>query len=151
MKKFKFKLENILKLREFEEYKERVKLGKINQQMYGLDEEVKRLNEDMSKVYQAQEQNLKKNIQAKDVYLYEYWIRSLRGHIVELESKKEKLNKEYQEQLKIMLAQRNKVKILENLKERAKIGFKKEKIKEEDSKLDYLISSSHPYTENNNR
>ena len=151
MKKFSFKLQNVLRLREFEEYKEKVKLGKINQEISSIDENLRDLSEDMTKVYKAQENNLKKKVQAKDVYLYEYWIRSLRGHIVQLETKKNNLKNEYEEQLALMLKQRNKVKVIESLKEKAEKNYNKEKLKDEDKKLDYLISLSHSYRDETNK
>ena len=58
MKKFSFKLNGLLKLREFEEYVERVKLGKVNRRIKNILNKLDELERSSIKLFERQEKDL---------------------------------------------------------------------------------------------
>lgn len=132
MKQHKFKLEALLKLREFKEEKVKIELGRINQEIATNKAKIEELNLSIDLGYQSQSAALGGDgSQGKMIGFYPMYVDGARAHIKALEAKNYSLQKKYQTKLLELNKCRGDVKVMESLKEKDLIKFKKE----EDKKL----------------
>lgn len=156
MKKFKFRLDSVLKLREFEEYKERVELGKINKEINAVKELILTLESDIVTTFYNQELNMqrankeidsrKDKVQAQDLQIYAYSLESYRKHIQDLKQKAEELQKTYSFKLKDLIEKRNKVKMLKSLKEKSYRNYMKEYWNQENNQIEDIVNINYAAT-----
>lgn len=140
MKNYHFRLENILKLREFEEYKEKIELGKINSKMKDIDYKIDELSNDIDTSFKLMKETLKgSKLINHELSLYNFWNESYREHIVYLKKERLKIEKEYNKKLEEVLKAKNRVKVLKKLKDKSLSKYKKDFIKFEANEIDDLI------------
>ena len=73
MKKYKFKLASLLKIREFKEKKIKIELGKIVKAMDEIRDEIKKMNEDIDEAYEAQENLAGEVIQSRHIQFFPFF------------------------------------------------------------------------------
>lgn len=140
MKKFNFRLDKLLGLRSFEEYLEKVKLGKVNEEVEKIKDQINELNKNIDLMYVFQEEESKKGMISGHLSLYDYSFRSYRNHMLMLEKKLAVKNEEYEKQLQLFIEKRNKVRMLETLKEKKKFEYHREAIYKEENEIDAIVS-----------
>ncbi|MBF0208122.1 MAG: flagellar FliJ family protein [Oligoflexia bacterium] len=141
MKKFKFRLDNVLKLREFEEYREKIELGKINNEVKKNNDKLGEINDDIDFTYSLLEQDvLSKKARAADLFLHTYFLESYRIHTNMLKNRAQSLNQKYQQQLDEVMKKRNKVKVLNKIKNRDKNEYYHKYLVDESNQLDDIIN-----------
>jgi flagellar protein FliJ len=136
MAKFKFKLDGLLKLREFKETKVKVELGRIIQDIEETKEKVHQLNLDLDEGYEAHGKVLCSGSGAKMLQFFPEFFQVKREDIKNKENLIHALSKKLEAKRVELASARGEVKIVENLKEKKHIEFKKEKLKKDQEKIE---------------
>lgn len=138
MKKFVFSLQKVLELREYEEDKAKLELGKAVAEV----ERLKRLLEENARNRVAANQSRK---DTTDISL----LLSIENYIIGLDAKKEKLLEEltmaqmvFEEKRDLYTKTMQDREVLSKLKEKQLSEYKKEVLKEEENALDDIFKNS---------
>ena len=137
MKKFVFSLQKVLELREYEEDKEKLELGKAVAEV----ERLKRLLEENARNRVAANQSRK---DTTDVII----LMNIENYIIGLDEKKEKLLEEltmaqmvFEEKRDLYTKAMQDREVLSKLKEKQLSEYKKEVLKEEENALDDIVKN----------
>ena len=138
MKKFVFSLQKVLELREYEEDKAKLELGKAVAEV----ERIKRLLEENARNRVAANQSRK---DTNDVII----LMNIENYIIGLDEKKEKLLEEltmaqmvFEEKRDLYTKAMQDREVLSKLKEKQLSEYKKEVLKEEENALDDIVKNS---------
>lgn len=138
MKKFVFSLQKVLELREYEEDKAKLELGKAVAEL----ERIKRLLEENARNRVAANQSRK---DTTDVIV----LMNIENYIIGLDAKKEKLLEEltmaqmfFEEKRDLYTKAMQDREVLSKLKEKQLSEYKKEVLKEEENALDDIVKNS---------
>ena len=145
MKQFKFKLQPVLKLREFKEQKLKVELGQINQQIVIVEDKIASIHESLDQSYESQNKSALGGMLGMEIQFYPQYQDGLRADIQRQSSRLHALRLNYMQKLKELKAQRGQVKVMENLKDKYFHEFKKERNKEIEKKNFELYQLSHTH------
>ena len=141
MAKFKFKLDSVLKLREFKEKKVMNEIAEIVKQIEAVKTEISDIHKAIDKGYQSQE--LLKDTEAKGQHLsfYPFFFKGKKEHLNNAESQLAALNKKYHRKIEEYAEAKGEVKVIEKLKEKAHMEFKKEQEKRiEQNREEFVIT-----------
>ncbi len=137
MKKFVFKLQKVLDLREFEKKQAQIELGKATAQVNLIQEKLNAVA--------SQKVNLANQMKEADG-LQNYY--ACQQYTIFLDKKKEEFFEEMakaelvlEEKRKIFLEASTNVKVMEKLKEKKLSDWKKEKSKEEEKEVEELVAA----------
>ena len=126
MKKFEFKLEALLKMRRLEEEKCKLEIGRAQVELAKVKDKLAQNEKDIEDFYADQEEKLARDhISASQLQLMPYLVTGRKASHKELEkeiAEKEESLKEFYEELTQLRAA---VKVLETLREKEEIAFKK--------------------------
>ena len=138
MKKFVFSLQKVLELREYEEDKAKLELGKAVAEL----ERVKRLLQEVA------QNRVKANLSRKDTTDV-IVLMNIENYIIGLDAKKEKLLEElamaqmfFEEKRDLYTKAMQDREVLSKLKEKQLSEYKKEVLKEEENALDDIVKNS---------
>lgn len=139
MQKFKFKLDGLLKVREFKEKRLKVELGEILTQIQNVKDEIKKLNDNIVETYDAQEAFLADPSSGDMVKFFPRFIKTKKSDIKNKENLLFALEKKFdQKQVELGVA-RGEVKVIENLKEKKSTEHKKKVEKKFQEDVDELV------------
>jgi len=140
MKKFKFRLDGILKLREFEEKKAKINFGKVLTKIELVQREIKKLNNDMGIGYDEMEALLKDKMSGRMLQFFPGYFEGIKAMIHQKENELKNLNDELKFRKLELKKAEGEYKSIDKLKEKAFEKFKKEiKRKEEIERDDHTI------------
>lgn len=138
MKKFVFSLQKVLELREYEEDKAKLELGKAVAEL----ERIKRLLQEVA------QNRVKANLSRKDTTDV-IILMNIENYIIGLDAKKEKLLEEltmaqmfFEEKRDLYTKAMQDREVLSKLKEKQLSEYKKEVLKEEENALDDIVKNS---------
>ena len=138
MKKFVFSLQKVLELREYEEDKAKLELGKAVAEL----ERIKRLLQEVA------QNRVKANLSRKDTTDV-IVLMNIENYIIGLDTKKEKLLEEltmaqmfFEEKRDLYTKAMQDREVLSKLKEKQLSEYKKEVLKEEENVLDDIVKNS---------
>lgn len=138
MKKFVFSLQKVLELREYEEDKAKLELGKAVAEL----ERIKRLLQEVA------QNRVKANLSRKDTTDV-IVLMNIENYIIGLDAKKEKLLEEltmaqmfFEEKRDLYTKAMQDREVLSKLKEKQLSEYKKEVLKEEENALDDIVKNS---------
>lgn len=138
MKKFVFPLQKVLELREYEEDKAKLELGKAVAEL----ERIKRLLQEVA------QNRVKANLSRKDTTDV-IVLMNIENYIIGLDAKKEKLLEEltmaqmfFEEKRDLYTKAMQDREVLSKLKEKQLSEYKKEVLKEEENALDDIVKNS---------
>ena len=138
MKKFVFSLQKVLELREYEEDKAKLELGKAVAEL----ERIKRLLQEVA------QNRVKANLSRKDITDV-IVLMNIENYIIGLDAKKEKLLEElimaqmfFEEKRDLYTKAMQDREVLSKLKEKQLSEYKKEVLKEEENALDDIVKNS---------
>lgn len=138
MKKFEFRLQALLKVREFREKQVKSELGEILRQIHQLKEMNIQLNSDIDEAYRSQEKMLEGHVDAQFLNFYPYFIEGKKNHIKNNDNQIYSLQKRYQLKLEELKHAKADVHVIESLKEKEQIKHKKEV----DKKIQEILDES---------
>ncbi len=139
MKKFKFKLDGLLKLREFNEKKIKIELGEILKEINHIEELIAKMNRDIDDTYKAQDELIKSSADGRMLQFFPYYIQGRKEDIKNKETLLWSLRKKYQAKVEELAIARGQVKILENFKDKKVHEWKKERDKKEQETIEEIL------------
>lgn len=125
-KKFQFRLEGLLKLREFREQEIKVELGNILKEIADVEDQIIRLNQHIDETYTAQEKVAGAQATGRMMGFFPAFVSAKNADIAANENILYALRKKYEVKLKDMHVARGESKVIQNLKEKELIAFKKQ-------------------------
>lgn len=140
MQKFKFKLDGVLKVREFKEKKIKIELGEILRELNKVEDQIKKANDEISEAYEAQEASMKNgSVTAQMLQFFPMFITGKKEDIKNKENLRYALKKKYDQKIQELASARGEVKIMENFKEKKKGEWTKEKNKKEQEAIEEIL------------
>ena len=128
-KEFKFKLEGLLKFRKLKEKNIKIELGRINQGILNLKNEIIDSKKRIERSYALQEKSLANKTKSSLIEAFPYYIQSERENIKNKEILIDSLKKKYQGKINDMKMAMGETKIIDKIKEKKvreyKIKFEK--------------------------
>lgn len=137
-KKFKYKLEGLLKLRKFKESNLKMELGKINRDIVAVKDEIRELHSDISDSYSTQETFLKSHTKSKMAQFYPTYIKGRKQVIENKESLLYSLEKKYQKKLAELNMAMGETKVIANMKEADLEKYRKQIEKKEQENIEEM-------------
>jgi flagellar FliJ protein len=125
MKKFKYKLESLLRLRTIKEDKIKIELGEIVRLINIKKEEIKRFLDEIAWAFDNQDRLQGHQLMIEIVEFYSNFIQTKREHIQKNENEIEKLKEDYDKKIEELKIAMGEVKIIANLKEKDRKKYKK--------------------------
>lgn len=138
MPKFKFKLDGLLKLREFKEKQLKVELGNILKGIQECKARIQAYNQHIEEAYAGQENVLNEEVRGDMIKFFPYFIEGKNSAIKHEEEQLDILNEQYEIKVKEMTIARGETKVIDKLKEKEKKEFKKTKNKKDFEKLEEM-------------
>lgn len=142
-KKFKFKLDGLLKVRHFKEEQLKVELGAINQEILAVETRIRQLNAEIEDSYIEQEKILESDTTGQLAKFFPYYIDAKREDIKANENLLYSLKKKYALKLEEVAKAMGESKLLSNMKEKEKASWKKEIEKKEYSEIEEVLFMRH--------
>jgi flagellar export protein FliJ len=139
MKKFSFKLEAILKVRQIKEDQCKMQMGRIQVEINHLKNQIEVINQGVAKAYDSQEGFLNSGTSGQQIRFYPYFVEGNRNQIKHLQYEISVLEQELSEKQTELARLRGDVKIIENMKEKEFQKFKKEYNKQQELKIEEQI------------
>ncbi len=139
MQKFKFKLEAVLKVREFKEKKIKIELGEILKEISTVEDKIALANAAIDEAYGAQEVAMKDLVGGKMIQFFPYFIQGKKEDIKNMENLLWALRKKYNLKISELATARGEVKVMENFKDKKKGEWTKEKNKKEQEAIDEIV------------
>ncbi len=149
MKKYKFKLEALLKMRKLEEDQCKLKIGKLQSKKSELLAEIENQKEGINEAYKSQEATIEGGASGLDLRFYPYFVQGKRAATAKLQKEiayLEELLAEAYEELKLFRA---KAKVLEEMREKDRKAFKKKANKEEHQKIEEQVMNWNQFRASN--
>lgn len=135
-KGFHYKLEAVLKIRRFNEEKARVELGYIQQLIDQKKKEITNEQNDIDLLTTSRESELSKGIKGYELHLYPMYIQAKNNKMKQLNRDLRDLKLALDEAQERWYKTRSDVKVLENLREKELVQYKKEMNKKQDKALE---------------
>ncbi len=139
MQKFKFKLDGLLKVREFKEKKIKIELGEILREIGAVEEKIRLANIAITETYEAQEAFMSDPSTGQMLQFFPMFIQGKKEDIKNQDNLLWALKKKYDKKIVELAQARGEVKVMENFKEQKKTEWTKEKNKKEQEDIDEII------------
>lgn len=139
MKKFKFKLDGLLKVREFKEKKIKIELGEILKEIAEVETRIAEANKAIDETYKAQEEVMKDPAAGQMIQFFPYFIQGKKEDIKNKESLLWALRKKYDKKIAELAEARGEVKVLENFKDKKQVEWKKDKDKKDQEAIEEIL------------
>jgi len=146
-KKFKFKLDGLLKVRHFKEEQLKVELGVINQEILAVEGRISQLFSEIDDSYIEQEKIYQTDTSGQLAKFFPYYIEAKREEIKSKENLLYSLKKKYEQKLSEVAKAMGETKLLSNMKDKEKTSWKKKIQKKEFSEIEEVLSMRHPRKE----
>jgi flagellar FliJ protein len=138
-KKFKFKLDGLLKLREFKEKRLKVELGQILQDIQSVNVKINGMKENITETYEAQERVMHDGSDGNLLRFFPEFIQTKRDDIKNHENLIYALEKQYERKVQEMKLAMGETKVIENLKDKKKTEHKKKVDKKSLEEIEELL------------
>lgn len=139
MQKFKFKLDGLLKVREFKEKKIKIELGEILKEISQVESLIKNAHDAIKETYDAQEAFLREPASGQNLQFFPIFIQGKKEDIKNKENLLWSLKKKYEKKITELAQARGEVKIMENFKDKKKVEWSKEKNKKEQEAIEEIL------------
>ena len=135
-KKFKFKLNGLLKIREFREKKVKLELGNILSEIERTKARIAKDQEEIEECYRAQEAILSQPTAGQMAQFFPQYIQTKREDQKAQGNILRSLERHYQDKLKELAQAKGEVKVIDNLREKEEAQFNKTEAKKFQETLD---------------
>lgn len=136
--KFKFKLDGLLKVREFKEKQIKLELGAILNDIEKAKGTIEKAQRDIEECYNAQEQFVSEPAAGRMVQFFPQFIQSKREEQKIQQNILYALEKKYNDKIKELATAKGDIKVLDNLKDKQKTEFTKIQEKKFQEQIDEL-------------
>ncbi len=117
-KKFKFKLDGLLKVREFKEKKIKLELGELLKEIEEAKNNIKKAQKDIEECYAAQEEFMNQPAAGNMVQFFPQFVEAKRADQKAQENILLSLNRQYDQKVQELAKAKGEVKVIDNLKEK---------------------------------
>jgi len=125
MKGFKFKLEAVLKMRKLKEEQCKMLIGRIQVRIRELQGYLAEHNRGIDQSYEAQEQALESGLNGQELQFHPFFVSGKKAHIEIIENEILNLQRQAEEQYRELAQLRAQVKVIDEMKEKQKLKYKK--------------------------
>lgn len=139
MQKFKFKLDGLLKVREFKEKQLKIELGEILKEINAVNDKIDAAKKAIAETYDAQEAFMRDPSQGQMLQFFPLFIQGKQEDIKNKENLLWSLNKKYEKKMAELATARGEVKVMENFKEKKKGEWTKEYNKKQDEAIEEIL------------
>lgn len=139
MQKFKFKLDGLLKVREFKEKQLKIELGEILKEMNLVEEKIAEANRAINETYDAQEAFMRDPSNGQMLQFFPLFIQGKKEDIKNKDNLLWSLRKKYEKKMAELATARGEVKVMENFKDKKKVEWSKEKNKKEQEAIEEIL------------
>ncbi|MDD4973670.1 MAG: flagellar export protein FliJ [Bacteriovorax sp.] len=139
MQKFKFKLDGLLKVREFKEKKIKIELGEILKEINEVEGKIALANKAIDETYEAQDVFMKDSSAGRMLQFFPYFIQGKKEEIKNKENLLWALKKKYDVKVTELAAARGQVKVMENFKEKKLGEYNRERNKKEMEAIEEIL------------
>ena len=138
MKKYKFKLEALLRIRKFREKIVKQELGEIVSSIETTKEKQQMIEKEIFHYYKLQERSIRSGISAGELSLYPKILQTKRYEAKNTKENFDVLDQKYKEKVKELETALKEVRIIKNMKEKYRELFRKERNKENQRNIEEL-------------
>ncbi len=139
MQKFKFKLDGLLKVREFKEKQLKIELGEILKEINSVEEKIAEANRAIAETYDAQEAFMRDPSNGQMLQFFPMFIQGKKEDIKNKDNLLWSLRKKYDKKVAELATARGEVKVMENFKDKKKDEWSKEKNKKEQEAIEEIL------------
>jgi len=139
-KKFKFKLDGLLKVREFKEKTVKLELGEIVSEIQNLKDEISSIEKQIDEAYESYHTSSRNGADGKFLQFYPFYIQGKKEDIKNKQNLIFSLERRMEEKRHQLSIARGEVKVIENLKEKEFGAWKKETMKKTQEDIDDLMT-----------
>jgi flagellar FliJ protein len=125
MKKYKFKLDALLKIRKLKEETCKMEIGRIQVAISDREEEIKVHNQSIKQAFDDQEAALKEGLTGQELQFHPFFVQGKRANIKMLEGEIANLERQREHKLEELKYLRADVKVIDQMKEKDKQAYKK--------------------------
>jgi flagellar FliJ protein len=136
MQKFKFKLDALLKVREFKEKKVKIELAEILKEITDVEDKITKINVSVAEAYEAQEKFIADAAAGRMIQFFPMFIQGKKEDLKNKESLLWALKKKYAAKIEELGRARGEVKILENFKDKQQTEHRKKATKKEQDEIE---------------
>jgi len=151
MAKFKYKLESLLKIREFKEEMAKNELGHINKEIDRVKREIQSHDQDISTSFTSHNKLIEGEIEGRMIQFYPYYNEGKRAHIRLLKLELADWEQKHIEKLTELNNLRADVKVIQKLKDKDFEIWKKEQRKKEDLEVADFVQMKVTYAKKYNK
>ena len=145
MKKYKFKLDALLKIRKLKEETCKMEIGRLQVQITNKQKEIAKHNSGIKEAFEGQEAGLSQGMTGQEIQFHPFFVKGKRAHIKQLENEIAELEdykeKKYNE-LKYLRAD---VKVIEEMKTKDREKYKKQLQKKMDEQIEEQVQNWRQY------
>lgn len=138
MKRYKFKLEALLKIRKIKEDKCKQEIGRMQIELSEIKNEIIVHDLDVATAFNDQEESLAEGIEGLSARFYPYFVEAKHNNIKILKQEQKVMEARIQDKFRELASLRADVKVIDKMKEKDFAKFKKEKNKKESADLEEL-------------
>ena len=131
MKKFKFRLETLLKFRKFREKELKIQLGEIVKYIEIVRQEIVELNQAIDDCYESQSSLMNDTIKGRMIQFVPYFVEGKRAHIKSKENLLYALQKKYDAKVAEVRKAMGDVKVIDKMKHKEIALYNRELVKKE--------------------
>lgn len=144
-KKFKFKLDGLLKLKNFNESRCRAELGQIVKEIEDVKANIERINEEVHQGYHEQGRILEDATSGQLLQFFPLYIQGKKEDIKNQENLLYALQKRYERKLQELSELMGEAKLINNMKENKKLEHKKQQDKKREEEQEELFQSRRKF------
>ena len=141
MKKYKFKLDALLKIRKIKEDQCKMHIGQLQVHLTSLREEVSQHNKDINEAFELQEKSLVGGASGLETRFHPYFVQGKRTHIIKLEDEIEQFELKVQQMYARLNEFRADVKVIEEMKEKDQKKYKKDLDKRMNAEIEEQVQN----------
>ena len=136
MQKFKFKLDGLLKVREFKEKRIKIELAEILKELADVEDKIVKINLAIGEAYEAQDKLVADATAGRMIQFFPMFIQGKKEDLKNKESLLWALKKKYAAKVEELRKARGDVKVLENFKDKKKIEHLRVAMKKEQEEIE---------------
>lgn len=140
MKGFKFKLDGLLKLREFKENSIKSQLGGILKEINRVEGKIEEIEKSIDESYKSQEEFLAQPAAGEMIKFFPYFIQGRKEDLAAQHNLLRGLRNQYEQKLLELKKARGDVKVLENMKDKKSSEFRKAANKKREADIEDILN-----------
>ena len=136
---YKFKLEALLKVREFREHNLKIELGRIVQERESNNARIEQINRDIDEGYRSQDELVNGEITGNEIQFFPYYLQGKKDDLERTMKKLGEVEVSLQKKLQELAVARGESKLLENMRTNDFDRFKKDLEKKQHNQIEELF------------